>query len=99
MIAKPLRHALLAACVVLFTCLSVLSADDILVRKFIDPPKESRILKIIHSWPDDPPAQDALVRRLSEQGFGGVVCNVSFEKYLESQAAWRAFQRAVDRAK
>jgi hypothetical protein len=99
MIAKPLRHALLAACVVLFTCLSVLSADDILVRKFIDPPKESRILKIIHSWPDDPPAQDALVRRLSEQGFGGVVCNVSFENYLESQASWRAFQRAVDRAK
>jgi hypothetical protein len=99
MIAKTLRHALLAACVVHCSCLSLLAADDTLVRRFTDPPNESRILKIIHSWPDDAPAQDALVRRLSEQGFGGVVCNVSFEKYLESQAAWRAFQRAVDRAK
>jgi len=26
-----------------------------------------------------------LIRNLQNQGFGGVVCNVSFEKYLESE--------------
>jgi len=63
------------------------------------PPAESRILKIIHSWPDDPGAQDALIRSLARQGFGGVVCNVSFTEYLESEARWKALGRAVEEAK
>ena len=62
-------------------------------------PMESRILKIIHSWPDDPAAQDGLIRTLSDQGFGGVVCNVSFTDYLESEPRWTAFGRAVREAK
>ena len=90
MTAKTLRHALFAACLVHGFCLCLLAADDPLVSRFADPPPEARILKIIHSWPDDPPAQDELIRRLTQQGFGGVVCNVSFQDYLESDAKWQA---------
>ncbi len=66
---------------------------------FAHPPPESRILKIIHGWPDRPEAQDGLIERLQRQGFGGVVCNVSFDQYLESDAKWEAFVRAVRAAK
>jgi hypothetical protein len=68
-------------------------------ERFAQPPAEARILKIIHNWPDPPEAQDQLIARLRTQGFGGVVCNVSFEQYLESDAKWRAFVRAVGEAK
>ncbi len=63
------------------------------------PPADSRILKIIHSWPDAAGAQDELIRKLQRQGFGGVVCNVSFDRYLESEEHWHAFTRAVNAAK
>ncbi|GIX08179.1 MAG: hypothetical protein KatS3mg115_2582 [Candidatus Poribacteria bacterium] len=69
------------------------------VEQFADPPREFRILKIIHGWPDRAEEQDALIETLLRQGFGGVVCNVSFEDYLESAPKWEAFVRAVKRAK
>ncbi|MGE5293757.1 MAG: glycosyl hydrolase, partial [Solirubrobacterales bacterium] len=68
-------------------------------ERFVQPPADARILKIIHNWPDQPEAQDELIRRLGGQGFGGVVCNVSFDQYLESEAKWAAFTRAIDEAK
>ncbi len=68
-------------------------------ERFAQPPAEARILKIIHNWPDQPDAQDQLISRLRAQGFGGVVCNVSFDQYLESDAKWSAFTRAVQEAK
>ena len=68
-------------------------------ERFAQPPAEARILKIIHNWPDPPEAQDQLIGRLRTQGFGGVVCNVSFDQYLESEAKWSAFIRAVNEAK
>ena len=66
---------------------------------FASPPAASRILKIIHSWPDEPAAQDALLHKLADQGFGGVVCNVSFADYLASEVKWKAFARAIAEAK
>ncbi len=63
------------------------------------PPADARIIKIIHSWPDKPEAQDQLLSRLRAQGFGGVVCNVSFDQYLESEAKWQAFIRGVEETK
>lgn len=74
-------------------------ADRPLAARFADPPAASRILKIIHPWPDDPATQDNLIRSLIGDGFGGVVCNVSFKKYLEDEDAWRALQRALTEAK
>ncbi len=70
-----------------------------LAARFADPPAASRILKIIHSWPDEPEQQDETIRMLAYQGFGGVVCNVSFDQYLKSEAKWKALERAVAQAK
>jgi hypothetical protein len=75
------------------------AADDSLARRFADPPSQARILKIIHSWPDHPYAQDEMIRLLTRQGFGGVVCDVSFHDYLQSDAMWRSLVRAVGEAK
>jgi hypothetical protein len=70
-----------------------------LAARFAQPPAATRILKIIHSWPEDAARQDDLIRSLQAQGFGGVVCNVGFTDYLESDAQWAAFKRAVTAAK
>jgi hypothetical protein len=70
-----------------------------LQEMFRNPPADSRILKIIHSWPDGEAEQDALIHSLAAKGFGGVVCNVSFAEYLASEAKWKAFARAVQAAK
>ena len=67
--------------------------------RFTLPPADARILKIIHNWPDQPDAQDQYISTFRTQGFGGVVCNVSFDQYLESDTKWLAFVRAVNEAK
>jgi hypothetical protein len=74
-------------------------AEEPLARRFAESPRANRILKIIHNWPDDPAKQDSLIAKLKDQGFGGVVSNVSFDQYLESEAKWRAFRRGVDAAR
>jgi hypothetical protein len=98
---KNLGHA---ACLALIQGLGAVVLSSGTARagweeRFTQPPAEARILKIIHNWPDQPEAQDQLISRLRTQGFGGVVCNVSFDQYLESDAKWRAFARAVNEAK
>jgi hypothetical protein len=70
-----------------------------LAERFANPPAAQRILKIIHGWPDDSAQQDSLRARLLAQGFGGVVCNFASNDYLESEAKWQAFTRAVKAAK
>lgn len=66
---------------------------------FASPPPSTRILKIVHGWPDDPKAQDARISQLKAQGFGGTVCNVAFDGYLENETKWQSFLRAVQRLK
>ncbi len=75
------------------------ASDPALESRFADPPKSTRILKIIHGWPDAQDARVALLERLERQGFGGVVCNVSFDGYLESPSKWQIFEEAVSAAK
>jgi hypothetical protein len=70
-----------------------------LIERFTNPPMDARILKIVHSLPDNPEAQDSLFNNLLSQGFGGVVCNVSFTDYLESEEKWASFVRGVKKAK
>lgn len=70
-----------------------------LKARFANPPAGTRILKIIHSWPDGASRQEALIQSLIAQGFGGVVCNVSFTDYLVSEAKWKEFVHAVKAAK
>lgn len=74
-------------------------ARDLQMENFLNPPPDTRILKIVHSLPDSPQEQDALFQGLLNQGFGGVVCNVSFQDYLQSEEKWRSFVRGVKRAK
>jgi len=71
----------------------------VLREKFAKPASTHRIIKIIHGWPEKSEDQDRLIERLKQQGFGGVVCNVSFQDYLENQALWDSFKRAVNRAR
>ncbi|MFA6242833.1 MAG: glycosyl hydrolase [Candidatus Hydrogenedentales bacterium] len=79
---------------------AVLTADARPVaEKFASPGHDGRILKIIHNFPDEPEAQVALLDKLSAQGFGGVVANVSFTEYLLSEPRWTAFIRAVGEAR
>lgn len=73
--------------------------DRPFAERFADPPASCRILKIVHSLPDQPNDQDLLFRGLIAQGFGGVVCNVSFTDYLTSDEKWAAFVRGVTEAK
>jgi hypothetical protein len=95
-----LKTRLLAAlCGLLAGAVTANSAPSDFATRFANPPADARILKIIHSWPDKPEAQDQLIRKLGGQGFGGVVCNVSFDQYLESEIKWQAFARAVHEAK
>ncbi|MBM3891756.1 MAG: hypothetical protein FJ388_21790, partial [Verrucomicrobia bacterium] len=74
-------------------------SDRPLAARFADPPAASRIHKIIHGLPDAPAEQDALFDKLTAQGFGGFVGNVSFNGYVESEDRWRAFLRGVREAK
>ena len=83
-------------CVVAFPGRAALGSWE---DRFTLTPADARILKIIHNWPDQPETRDQYIRRLHAQGFGGVVCNVSFDQYLESDTKWLAFVRAVNEAK
>lgn len=74
-------------------------SDRSLEERFTDPPAASRILKIVHSLPDDPKAQDGLITSLISQGFGGMACNVSFHGYVESEPKWQSFVSGVKKAK
>ena len=75
-------------------------SDRPLAERFADPPAAARILKIVHGLPDAPAAQDSLLTGLISQGFGGVVCNVSFQGgYVESDENWQAFVTGVHKAK
>jgi len=79
--------------------ISVPQSDRPLAGRFADPPAEARILKIVHGLPDGPDGQDGLLLSLVSQGFGGIVTNVSFADYLQSEDKWAAFVRAVHEAK
>jgi hypothetical protein len=78
---------------------SIPQADRPLAERFEDPPAEARILKIVHHLPDEPDGQAGLFQSLVSQGFGGIVTNVSFTDYLESEERWAAFVRGVNQAK
>lgn len=68
--------------------------------QFAQPPAKTKIMQIIHNWPDSYDQQDATRKRLlQDRGFGGIVSNVSFDKYMESEEHWAAFQRAIEVAK
>jgi len=52
-------------------------------------------MQIVHGIP---PAQatPAAMKKLKELGLGGIVCNVNFNDYMQSQAHWDTLVRAVE---
>ncbi|MFO0888942.1 MAG: glycosyl hydrolase [Isosphaeraceae bacterium] len=99
MFGSTSRSSAVALVLLLLGCPSLVTAAGDPGDSFGSPPADTRILKIIHNWPDEAEAQDGLIAQLVRQGFGGVVCNVSFEGYLQSEAKWRAFVRAEEAAR
>lgn len=75
--------------------LSVMPMKD----QFQDPPNQYRMLQIIHGTFDNHPAGQPvsqLADNLQRFGYGGVVANVSFDQYLESEEHWEIFLRALN---
>lgn len=62
------------------------------------PPNELRPLQIVHGIPAAQ-ATPAAMAVLQEIGFGGMVCNVSFQDYLVSEENWATLVRAVEAAR
>ena len=73
-------------------------SDRSLSERFTDPPAGCRILKIVHQLPDASERQDLLLATLISQGFGGMVTNVSFDGYVESESKWDSFVSGVRKA-
>ncbi len=72
-------------------------SDDLKANKdafdkvqFINPPVKYRSLKVLHDNLDT-----AIVARLKHLGYGGIVTNVSFENYLNSEDNWKKFEEVI----
>ena len=74
------------------------SENRSLSERFADPPPSARILRILHKQADQPEAQNKALQQLASQGFGGFVCNVAFDGYVDDEAKWPAFLRGVHMA-
>ena len=68
--------------------------------RFANPPASARILPLHHGRPNDRKANDAELRNLLLDGFGGMACNVSFgTNYLDSSADWDTMRHVTKEAK
>ena len=65
------------------------------VSAWSDPPMECRPMQIVHGIPLAQ-ATPAAMKKLKELGLGGIVCNVNFNDYLQSQAHLDTLVRAVE---
>ena len=65
-------------------------------ERFANPPASARILPLHHGRPNNRKANDAELRNLMLDGFGGMACNVSFgTNYLDSAADWDTMRYIV----
>ncbi len=67
-----------------------------LAAQFKNPPAHRRVLKIIHNFPEKAEQRADLMEQLLRRGFGGVVANVHFNEYLQSEVRWEEFRAGVD---
>jgi hypothetical protein len=59
-----------------------------------NPPAECRPLQIVHGLPPSQATPEAM-EKLKALGLGGIVCNVSFERYLRHEPHWGTLIEAV----
>lgn len=64
--------------------------ENIMEEIFGNPPREDRMLQIIHGY-----YSEELAETLDQFGYGGVVANVSFDDYLESEEKWDVFLKCL----
>ena len=68
--------------------------------RFANPPASARILPLHHGRPNNQKTNDAELRNLMLDGFGGMACNVSFgTNYLDSAADWDTMRYVAKEAK
>jgi len=67
--------------------------------RFANPAADRRILQMFHRMPGRPEERREVYDRLLEAGFGGLVTNVSFDAYLESEGHWQEFLDGVAEAR
>ena len=60
-----------------------------------EPPAEMRPLQIVHGVPSHQ-ANFVGMMALKELGLGGIVCNVDFREYLNSETHWDTLVRAIE---
>jgi len=59
------------------------------------PTAELRPLQIVHGIPEKHATMDTMMT-LKNLGLGGIVCNVAFDNYLESEKNWKTLIRIVE---
>jgi hypothetical protein len=69
----------------------VLAKEFEMEKAFKNPTYENRMLQIIHHYYDKDIAKNYDLLR-----YGGVVANVSFDEYLESEEAWEKFLKCMN---
>ena len=68
--------------------------------RFANPPASARILPLHHTRQNNRKLNDAELRNLMLDGFGGMACNVTFgTTYLDSAADWDTLRYVVKEAK
>ncbi len=67
--------------------------------RFANPAADRRILQMFHRIPATAEGRRHIYEKLKAAGFGGLVTNVSFEQYLESEEHWHEFLNGVAEAR
>ena len=96
---SPLLLSCLALAAAVLSAAHAQPAPAPFAERLRTPPPEARILKIVHHLPDTAEGQEQLFDTLASQGFGGIVTNVAFQGYIESEEKWAAFVQGVNRAR
>jgi hypothetical protein len=65
-----------------------------MLEGFASPTRRHRMLQIIHGFPKGEALAETL-DYLVDHGYGGVVCNVGFDGYLESEPEWAHFLHGI----
>jgi hypothetical protein len=60
-----------------------------------DPPAADRPLQIVHGIPAERATPEGM-QFYKDRGLGGIVCNVAFDRYLESEDHWKTLVAGVD---
>ncbi|MGC9359450.1 MAG: hypothetical protein ACP5G7_03625 [Anaerolineae bacterium] len=67
--------------------------------RFANPPADRRMLQMFHRMPETAEERRRVYEQIKAAGFGGLVTNVSFDEYLESEEHWQEFLDGVEEAR